>query len=150
MPLAVGGTLNTNTTKNNNWSIFVYFLKSIEMGRGEGRLHAIVSQMAGRSMWKNVQDNICRINSRIKSAAGMHHTLPWNNFITKTTHTSSAIFTVKLNTVVSTRILYSKFHRIFKSRAVTPYCWTKLNKLNHNIPKSLYRLQFKVWRKFMK
>ena len=66
-------------TYMHNWSIFVCcLLKSIEMGRGGGRLHDIVSQMTGRSMWKNVKDNICRINSRIKSAAGMHHNLQWN------------------------------------------------------------------------
>ena len=36
-----------------NGSIFVCCLKSVEMGRGRGMLHAIVSQMAGKSMCKN-------------------------------------------------------------------------------------------------
>ena len=68
----------------------------MEMGRGGGRLHAIVSQMAGKSMCKNVQDKVCRNNPRKNKKRCRHASYPAIiYFITKTIHESRAIFMKK-------------------------------------------------------
>ena len=50
--------------------VFLFAVLSQWKWGGEGDwLHAIVSQMEGKSIWKNVQDKICRINPRKKIKA---------------------------------------------------------------------------------